>query len=166
MGVGSWKLGTALLLLSAICHLPSPALAASTRWVRVTAYCPCRICCGPNACGLTATGRQAVGQIVAVDPRRIPLGSMVHVNGRWNRADDTGRDIKGANRLDLLFATHEEAKRFGWRWMPVTILTRREWQRKLDDERFERRMAEIIAAGQRLAAGTYRRADGGLELAR
>ena len=107
-----------ILLISVLCPLSS---GSELRYMRVTAYCPCEICCGPHACGLTASGRPAVGDLVAVDPRRVPLGSMVHVPGRsWNLAADTGRDIKG-NRVDLLCATHEEARRFGVRWLAVTI---------------------------------------------
>jgi 3D (Asp-Asp-Asp) domain-containing protein len=146
--------------------LSAVSFGAEVRWLRVTAYCPCAVCCGPNACGLTASGRPAIGQLVAVDPRVIPLGAMLHIPGHgWQLAADTGRLIKG-NRVDLLCASHDEARQFGVRWMPVTILTRAEWQRRLDDAIFDARFEEIVAAGRRLAAGTWRRADGGLELAR
>lgn len=132
-------------------HCPlSTVSAASVCYMRVTAYCPCTACCGPHACGLTATGRPAAGQIVAVDPRRIPLGSMVHVNGRWHLAADTGRAIQGA-RVDLLCATHDEARQFGTRWLPVTILSPAEWQARLDDAAFDARFVELVAAGRRLA---------------
>ncbi|MBI5817446.1 MAG: 3D domain-containing protein [Verrucomicrobia bacterium] len=141
-------------MLALVLGLLSPVVSASAaeiRWVRVTAYCPCEICCGPHACGLTATGRPAVGRIAAVDPRRIKLGAMVHIPGHgWNVAADTGRLIKGPSRVDLLLESHEAARRFGVRWLPVTILTRAEWRRKMDDERFEARFAELVAAGRRL----------------
>ena len=137
-----------LLLSTAHCPLST---ASEIRWMRVTAYCPCQICCGPNACGITASGRPAVGALVAVDPRLVKLGSMLDLPGcGWQLAADTGRVIQG-NRLDLLFATHEEARRFGTRWLAVTILTRAEWRRKLEDEAMERRFAELIAASRRLA---------------
>ncbi len=136
-----------------VCVLCASAVdSAEVRWMRVTAYCPCQRCCGPHACGITATGRRAVGQIVAVDPRCIRLGGMLHVPGHgWNVAADTGRVIKGPARLDLLKPDHESARRFGVRWMAVTIMTRAEWARAQEAERFEARCRELIAAGRWLA---------------
>jgi 3D (Asp-Asp-Asp) domain-containing protein len=137
--------------------------------MRVTAYCPCEVCCGPRACGITATGKRAVGAIAAVDPRRVRLGMMVLVPGAgWLAAEDTGRDIVG-NRVDVLLPTHEAARRWGVRWLPVRVATRAAVAAaKREEERGKREEAafnELIAAGRRLAAGTYRRADGTLMLA-
>lgn len=88
---------------------------------RVTAYCPCKACCGPNASGVTANGRPAKGKIVAVDPKIIPLGSRVHVPGYgWAVAADTGGAIKG-KRIDVLLPTHAAARRFGVKWLAVKV---------------------------------------------
>jgi 3D (Asp-Asp-Asp) domain-containing protein len=139
--------------------------ASDAVWMRVTAYCPCKVCCGPRACGITATGRRAVGAIAAVDPRRIKLGRMVNVPGAgWLAAEDTGRDIVG-NRVDVLLPTHAEARRWGVRWLPVRVATRAAVAEEERARREEALLDELIAAGRRLAAGTYRRADGTLMLA-
>lgn len=144
-----------VLLASVLCLLSPVAPAAEVRYVRVTAYCPCEICCGPHACGLAASGRPAVGSIVAVDPRFIQRGSALNVPGfGWNIAEDSGRLIKGLNRVDLLFPDHESARRFGVRWLRVAILTRAEWRQRLEDERLADRCREIIAAGRWLAMTT------------
>src|SRR5439155_1035327 len=52
-------------------------------------------------------------RIVAVDPKLIPYGSWVWVEGLgWYRAEDCGSAIKGF-RLDLLTATERDAMTFG-----------------------------------------------------
>lgn len=94
------------------------------RWriltMKATAYCPNR-CCGSSN-GRTATGRRAEYGIVAVDPRVIPLGSVLYVDGYgFAIAADTGRLIKGL-RIDLCFPSHREAVRFGRRTLRVLLL--------------------------------------------
>jgi len=56
-----------------------------------------------------------VGRTVAVDPRVIPLGTRLQIDGIGERiAEDTGRAIKG-RRIDLFVGSHEEGRRFGVR---------------------------------------------------
>ena len=90
--------------------------------MRSTAYCPCTICCGPNAKGITALGLPAKPGVVAVDPRVIPLGTRVYVDGYgYALAADTGSAIKG-NRIDICYETHDEALRWGMRNTKVYVL--------------------------------------------
>ena len=51
---------------------------------------------------------------VAVDPKVIPLGTKVKIDGLPHiyRAEDTGKAIKG-NRIDIWFPNHNQAKEFG-----------------------------------------------------
>jgi len=87
-----------------------------------TAYDP-----GPRSCGKYATGRTACGLragygVVAVDPRVIPLGTKLYVEGYgYAIAGDRGRSIKG-NRIDLGFNTYKDAIHFGTRSVIVHIL--------------------------------------------
>ena len=75
---------------------------------------------GANA--ITATGRRAVRSLetngistIAVDPRVIPLGSLVYVEGYGKAvAADTGSAIKG-NIVDLYLSSTAECKSFGRR---------------------------------------------------
>ena len=76
----------------------------------ITSYCPCEICCGPWADGLTATGLPAEPGIVAVDPAVIPLGSTVVINDRQYLAADVG--VKGL-AVDICAAGHQEAAEYG-----------------------------------------------------
>lgn len=83
-----------------------------------TAYSPEE----PGLTDHTATGLRAQRGVVAVDPRVIPLGTRVHVEGYGNAiAADTGSAIKG-NRIDLCFDTLAECNAYGRRMVRVEIL--------------------------------------------
>ena len=70
----------------------------------------------------TASGRRHSFGIVAVDPRVIPLGTRVYVEGYGSAiAADTGGAIKG-NRIDLAFDTDDEAEKVGIRTVKVLLL--------------------------------------------
>ena len=88
--------------------------------VTATAYCPCAKCCGPSNVGKTA-GIPYKG--VMRDPRVIPLGTRVYVDGYGEAiAADVGSAIKG-NRIDVCFDTHEEAWSWGVKRTKVYILS-------------------------------------------
>lgn len=60
--------------------------------------------------------------LVAVDPKVIPLGTRLYVEGYgYAIADDTGGYIKG-NRIDLAYENRREALQFGRRMVTVYIL--------------------------------------------
>lgn len=88
----------------------------------VTGYCPCAACCGASADGLTATMSDARRRGVAADWGMLSPGTSVRVPG-YGRAvvDDRGGAIKGA-RLDVRFATHEEARAWGRQHLTVYVL--------------------------------------------
>ena len=71
----------------------------------------------------TASGSMpAVGRTVAVDPRVIPLGTKLHIEGVGVRiAEDTGRKIRG-KELDLYLSSIGACSRFGVRARNVYIL--------------------------------------------
>lgn len=77
--------------------------------------------------GITASGaetkRNADGySTIAVDPRVIPLGSRVYVDGYgYAVAEDTGGAIKG-NIIDVFFFSESEARGWGRRSVKVYIL--------------------------------------------
>jgi 3D (Asp-Asp-Asp) domain-containing protein len=96
-------------------------------WMEVTAYCPCTKCCGPNAQGLTASGKDITyngGAFVAADTDVFAFNTRVSIPG-YNGSQpveviDRGSAIKG-NHLDVFFATHEQALEWGRRRLPITI---------------------------------------------
>lgn len=96
--------------------------------MEVTAYCPCPKCCGPQAQGITASGKTvdyADGRFVAADTRLLPFGTRVSVPGYHDgqpvEVIDRGGAIKG-NKLDVYFPSHQTALEWGRRQVPVTIL--------------------------------------------
>lgn len=82
---------------------------------------------GHPAYGITATGARAVRNSggyssVAVDPRVIPLGTKLYIEGYgYAIAQDTGGAIKG-NRIDLYFDSEQEAYNWGIKNIKVYIL--------------------------------------------
>ena len=78
--------------------------------------------------GITASGMKAQYGVIAVDPRVIPLGTRLYVDGvdgSWTYgycvAGDTGGGI-GGNRIDLFYNSRAEALQFGRRQANVYIL--------------------------------------------
>jgi 3D (Asp-Asp-Asp) domain-containing protein len=101
---------------------------ASNRVVmmEVTAYCPCTKCCGPEAQGVTASGKSVSyngGRFVAAD-RKFAFGTKLSIpgygDGRAVEVIDRGGAIKG-ERLDVFFPTHAEALRWGRQKVAVTV---------------------------------------------
>ena len=90
--------------------------------VVATGYDPGPGSCGPNASGHTAIGMHATRGVIAVDPRVIPLGSRVYIDGYGPAiAADVGGAIKG-NRIDVCFPTRAEALRWGRKTVDIVIL--------------------------------------------
>lgn len=87
---------------------------------KFTAYCPCSKCCGKSD-GITKIGVKATqGRTIAVDPKVIPLGSIVIIDGHEYIAEDVGGSIK-ENRIDLFFDSHKEALDFGVQYKEVFV---------------------------------------------
>lgn len=78
----------------------------------LTAYCGCSRCCGKSD-GITASGKKAkANHTIAVDTKKIPLGTVILINGKKYVAEDTGGAIKG-KKIDIYFSSHSEALKFG-----------------------------------------------------
>ncbi|MGI6069763.1 MAG: 3D domain-containing protein [Blautia sp.] len=89
---------------------------------RITHYCPCSLCCGPWADGITSTGVTArTNHTIAVDPSQIPYGSQVVINGQVYTAEDCGGGIT-QNCIDVYVASHEEGEAKGVYYTDVYLL--------------------------------------------
>jgi hypothetical protein len=59
---------------------------------------------------------------IAADTRYYPFGTRMYVPGwGWGRVEDRGGAIKGQDRIDLYFSSHDEALRWGRQKLPVQI---------------------------------------------
>lgn len=87
---------------------------------KLTAYCPCEHCSdgwGNN----TSTGAIATqGRTIAVDPKVIPYGTKIVIDGHEYVAEDCGGAIKG-NRIDVYFDNHQEALEFGVQYKEIFV---------------------------------------------
>ncbi len=102
-------------ILAATEQAPSVGTKSWGRRFTVTKYLPRDPAYGRFNTGITSTRWKAdpKARIVAVDPKLIPYGSWVWIEGiGWYRAQDCGSAIKGF-RLDLLTETQQEAMAFG-----------------------------------------------------
>jgi 3D (Asp-Asp-Asp) domain-containing protein len=93
--------------------------------MEATAYDPSPATIGRGATGRTAMGLVATYGHVAVDPRVIPMGSLVFVEGYgFAIASDKGSAIKG-NRIDLCYDSRATALSFGRKKVKVHLLRKR-----------------------------------------
>lgn len=91
-------------------------------YVNTTAYTAyCNGCSGRTATGFDLRANPGA-KVIAVDPRVIPLGTKVFVEGYgYAVAADTGGAIKG-HKIDVFFPTKAEAFRWGVRKVKIKIL--------------------------------------------
>jgi len=109
-----------------------PPQPVTTILMDVSAYCPCELCCGRFSDGYAASGRRAVGKMIAA-PKSYRFGTTMIVPGYGAaRVWDRGGAIKSAgerangktlrhDRIDLLFPTHSAAKKWGRQLLRVEI---------------------------------------------
>ena len=76
----------------------------------------------PGNSNYTATGSRLKKGIVSVDPKLIPLGTRLYIEGYgYAVADDVGGAIKG-HRIDLAYDSRSEALQFGRQTVKVYVL--------------------------------------------
>jgi 3D (Asp-Asp-Asp) domain-containing protein len=93
--------------------------------VIVSAYCACKLCCGPNATGLAANGRPPIQGVTVAASRSIPLGTPIVIrfaNGvTWKRIVTDRLAKRYDSRVDIYFDSHQAAKNFGLKTATITI---------------------------------------------
>lgn len=122
-------------LLEALQNLDGPegeiVVEDPSQWqvvrMKVTAYCPCKICCGRHADGITACNHRIRpgDRFIAAD-KFYRFGTEMIIPGyNQNQAvevKDRGRLIKG-NRLDVFFSSHRTAMKWGVKYLDVLVKT-------------------------------------------
>lgn len=91
-------------------------------YVEATAYTPyCTGCSGISAAGINLRANPNM-KLIAADPRVIPMGTKVWVEGYGHAVvGDTGGAIKG-NRIDVLMPTKAQAYKWGRKQVKIKIL--------------------------------------------
>ncbi|GLC88093.1 LysM peptidoglycan-binding and 3D domain-containing protein [Lysinibacillus piscis] len=100
----------------------SPTSTGKSYTMRATAYTAyCAGCSGITANGTNIRANPKL-KVIAVDPRVIPLGTKVWVEGYGEAvAADTGGAIKG-NKIDVFIPTEGQARQWGVKTVTVKIL--------------------------------------------
>ena len=82
--------------------------------VNVTHYCACTRCCGPNAQGITASGKRVAVGMVAMSSH-YPFGTQIMINGIMYTVEDRGGSgiENNIGRVDIYVPDHNEALRMG-----------------------------------------------------
>lgn len=108
--------------------------------VLVTGYCDCEKCCGwqrgwfglgdpvysygpmkgkPKKVGISAIGRRTHWGTVAADLKKYKFGTRLRIPGYGlGVVEDVGGAIKGRH-IDVWFPSHEEAAKWGAKWLKV-----------------------------------------------
>lgn len=106
---------------------PAPAAEAavtSTRSLgtfRTTGYCSCRRCSGKWGKRTSTGAIPRSGHTVAVDPRVIPYGTRLMINGVVYTAEDCGSGVNGKH-IDIYYDSHMQALRHGLRSQEVFLV--------------------------------------------
>lgn len=122
----------ARLTISGIVMMGVAQATPSLLPVIATAYCSCQICTGKwSAHGLTASGRKPTpNHTIAADLKTFPLGTCLCIGTTFYHVEDSGKKIKDialatgttvVYRIDIFFASHEDAKRFGIKQLTATF---------------------------------------------
>ena len=87
----------------------------------ITAFCACHLCCGKWSGGPTASGVMPKAGVTAA-ANAFPFGTRLRIEGVGERVVQDRMARRYSNRVDVFFATHEQAKRFGIRTNLVEVV--------------------------------------------
>lgn len=96
---------------------------------KVTAYCPCEVCCDEYAINrplnkdgkeivYTASGEIAKEGITVAASKSIPFGTELYIDGHAFTVQDRGSAVT-ENCIDIYFESHEKAKEWGVQYKDV-----------------------------------------------
>ena len=91
----------------------------TTKIFKVTAYCPCAICCGKTT-GYTSSGAKARANHTVAASSQYAFGTKLIINGAEYTVEDRGGAITG-NRIDIFMNSHAEALAWGVKYLPVQV---------------------------------------------
>ena len=86
--------------------------APQQRRFEVSAYCHCKVCT-KRGDGITASGARVRQGTTIAAPRSIPFGTRIHIPGVGWRTVQDRLSRRYDHRLDVYFASHRSAARWG-----------------------------------------------------
>ena len=113
-----WFLSFLIIALVALFAAP---VQAEKKEYEITAYCACKKCCGKWSGGPTASGVKPVEGVTVAAPRSIPFHTKIHIEGVGNRVVHDRLAKKYDHRIDVYFASHDAALKFGKQKRIVTF---------------------------------------------
>ena len=87
---------------------------------KITAYCPCRKCCGKTS-GRTASGTTATAGRTVAASSKFAFGTKLNIGGHVYTVEDRGGAING-NKIDIFVNSHAEALQWGVRYLNVSVV--------------------------------------------
>ena len=87
----------------------------------ITAYCACKTCCGPNAKGITASGKTPTINHTVAARRSIPFGSQVII-GQQRYVVEDRLAKRYDSRFDIYMSSHKAAREFGIKTQQVKVI--------------------------------------------
>ena len=94
----------------------------------ITGFCACKLCCGPQAKGLTANGNKPIEGITIAASRKIPFGSMVFISDKAYVVQDRLAK-RYDSRFDIYFRDHAAARNFGIKTNQTVVVIIRDIKR-------------------------------------
>lgn len=88
----------------------------TVKTMTITYYCSCTKCCGPNAKGITASGKKVQEGMVAM--KGVPFGTKIEINGKQYVVEDRG---VGEGCVDVYVSSHQRALELGRHKVKVKI---------------------------------------------
>ena len=92
----------------------------------LTAYCACKLCCGPNAKGICANGQRPKEGVTCAASRVIPFSSTIEFKGTTGKIETRTVQDRLAkrydSRFDIYFTKHSDAKKFGIKTNQTVII--------------------------------------------
>ena len=107
---------------SATTSRTTTSTASGTQVYKVTAYCPCKKCCGKTN-GITAMGTHATSGRTVAASAKFSFGTKLNINGHIYTVEDRGGAING-NKIDIYVNSHAEALAWGVRYLPVSVVNK------------------------------------------
>ena len=107
---------------------PAEAISLNLGEYKLTAYCPCKKCCGKWSYEVTGVKKKTASgtypepnKTVAADTSILPFGSKIMINNQEYVVEDTGKKVKGKH-IDVYFEDHDEALNFGRQFTDIFMI--------------------------------------------